>query len=194
MELVGDFHTHMNGNGVVNRWNNIVNLCRMAKNLGYNAISLGCHDYVCPMDLRKRAEQEFELTIIPAAEITTNGGHLLAYNIDYIPQDGWANNKNPLDVIYAIHMVHNLGGKAVMAHPYPKKFGWASRFEEVAHMLDGAEIANYKSFLREKIVEFEVVKKYPHLQLFRNSDCHPWEGDRMHPDFHTKIDSGWFDV
>ena len=187
-------HCHMNGNGPGQRWSNIQSLCVAAKSLGYEALYLGCHDFVCPKDLAKRAEDLYGLKIVRGAEITTDGGHLLAYNIDVIPLEGWADNKNPLEVNRAINLVHQLGGKAVMAHPYPsnKHFSWPNRFAEVVGKLDGAEIANYKSFVRDGVAEFEHVRKWSHLRLFRGSDCHPWEGDRLHPDWHTEIDIEWF--
>lgn len=193
MKLKADLHTHMNGNGQENRWNNIKFICENSIKLGYNAVYLGCHDYV-GSNFKSIVEEVYNLFVITGAEITTTGGHLLAYNIKNIPKDCWANNKNPVDINLVIDRVHDIGGKIVMAHPYPinKHFTWPNKFIDIVNKLDGAEIANYKSFLRDGIVEFDWIKQYRNLQLFRGSDCHPWEGDSMHKDYYTEIESNWF--
>jgi predicted metal-dependent phosphoesterase TrpH len=192
--LRGDFHCHMNGNGQHNRWSNIEALAKMALANGYNAIMLGCHDFVCPKDLAVRCTDTFGLTVVRGAEISTNGGHLLAYNLDKVPSYIHADNHHLVEIKFAVAVVKGLGGKTVMAHPYPKadRFPWANRFEEVAEKLDGAEIRNHKSYMRDKIVEFDHVRLHPHLKLFSGSDCHPWEGDTMESDYAMEIDRAWF--
>ena len=87
--------------------------------------------------LALRAEEEFDITVLRGAEITTDAGHLLAFNIDYIPHSCWANDKNPLDVYKAIRMIREQEGKAVMAHPYPKNmhFSWRERSSFVKTIL-----------------------------------------------------------
>ena len=191
--LIGDFHTHMNGNGIINRKNNIDFICKTSIDYGYNSVFIGCHDYV-GSEFKNYVEDIYKLIVICGAEVTTTAGHLLVYNIDKIPNNCHANNRNPLDIDKAIYEFRALGGKLVMAHPY-KKGRWVlekNGLETVAHSLDGIEIANYKSYVRDGIEEFSWVKKWEHLKLFRNSDCHPWEGDAMHNNYFTEINMDWF--
>ena len=193
--LTGDFHTHMNGNGRANRKINIDFICSTAINFGYNSVFIGCHDYV-GIEFKNYVEDIYNLIAICGAEITTTVGHLLVYNIDKIPNNCYANNKNPLDIDKAIYEFKVLGGKLVIAHPYENN-RWATEMnglERIIHKLDGAEITNLKSYLRDGIKEFSWIKKWKHLKLFRNSDCHPWEGDNMNIQYSTKINMDWFGV
>ena len=191
--LIGDFHTHMNGNGINNRKSNVDFICKSALELNYNAVFLGCHDY-SGSEFKAYVEDNYDLTAICGAEVTTTAGHILVYNIDLIPRDCWANNAHPVEAKYVITKFKDMGCKLVMAHPY-KISKWIldiESFYNVVYSLDGAEIRNYKSFLRDRVDEFSHIREYEHLKLFSSSDCHPWEGDIMHKDYYTEIELDWF--
>jgi len=170
MILKGDFHTHMNGDGIAHRWRNIQNLCYQAMFLGFNSIYLGCHDYVAT-EFKEKVEYETGLKVLLGAEITTTAGHILAYNITHIPKDCWANNVNPVDINKALDMIHSQEGKAVIAHPYqlvngiPKHWCHYDELVKIIDKFDGAEEANYKCFVKDGTVDFPWVRDYKHLKL-----------------------------
>lgn len=187
----GDFHTHMNGNGSENRWFNIETLCRKALRSSafpFDTLFLGCHDFVCPKDLAKRAQDQFGLSIVRGAEITTTIGHVLALNIDAIPEYGSADRHRPLDIDLALRMIHDLGGKAVLAHAWRCD---PTAIEQIAECLDGVEVLSLRDDHKHSIDRRDAPigsdAQYPWLVAFANSDCHPWEGDDMHPDYATSL-------
>ncbi|KKN18898.1 hypothetical protein LCGC14_0951180 [marine sediment metagenome] len=197
--MIGDFHTHMNGNGIGNRWANVKLICHYATELNYDTVFLGCHDFICPEYLIKKAEEEYGLNIIKGAEITTSVGHLLALNIEYIPEDCWANNKNPLNIFKAIEFIKHQKGKAVLAHPFGDtytvidKLGNKTELYDALKLIDGVEIASYRTLLSNKLEQFPYIPEYNGLTLFKNSDIHPWEkGSIMHRDYYTELDQDWF--
>lgn len=193
--MIGDFHTHMNGNGAINRWGNVKKICTSAKKLNYDVVFLGCHDHVCSKEMAESAREEFNIDIVRGAEISTNIGHLLALNIDHIPKDCWANNKNPLNIFKAISFIKKQGGRVVLAHPFRDNLDKyiSIDFYDSLEILDGIEIANYNAFLSTGVKTFPYISGYGSLKMFKNSDIHPWQKNSiMHKDFSTTIDLEWF--
>jgi predicted metal-dependent phosphoesterase TrpH len=179
-----DLHTHMNGNGSENRWANIARLAELLAEVGADGLMLGCHDWVCPPELIKRCEEEFGLTVIRGAEISTDAGHVLALGINEITGPIHGNQHNRVEVHAALREIHDLGGKAILAHPHQD---WKSqRLEEVRSEIDGVEIKNLKSLVRDGISEFTWFERDPDWLLTAGSDCHPWEGDGVSADFLTE--------
>jgi len=191
--LKGDFHTHMNGNGIENRRVNVETICQSALEFNFNTVFLGCHDYVA-INFKESMEDKYKLKVIPGAEITTTGGHLLALNIEYIPTECQADNEHPLDIYKAIEFIHEQGGKAVIVHPYNPKYGnflTKVRLENFVALIDGAEVENLRHYLTEGIWNFNWVKQWSHLKFFKGSDAHIWE-DHMHRAFYTEVEEEWF--
>lgn len=186
----------MNGNGPDNRWANLVMLAAMAKTTNKDGLMVGCHDWVCPLDMARRFQDTFGLKAIIGAEITTDGGHLLALNIPEITPPIHGSSHAPVEMIAAIEEIHRLGGKAVPAHPFSLdtsgRYGWPTRLLEVTDIIDGVEIRNYKALLRQRVTEFDWFERKPEWLLTAASDCHPWEGDILHPDFTTEVDLAYF--
>lgn len=87
-----------------------------------------------------------------------------------------------------VEEIHRLGGKAVLSHPFPHGTSFMNRLEDVWDLIDGVEISNYKALLRHQIRKFDWFVPKEGWILTSDSDCHPWEGDTMHPDFVTEID------
>ncbi|EQD46868.1 PHP domain protein, partial [mine drainage metagenome] len=66
--------------------------------------------------IRDLARAHPEFWFVPGVEISTSEGHLLAYGLSQDPPVG-----RPLEE--TIQWVHDLGGVAVMAHPYRRTHG-----------------------------------------------------------------------
>ena len=184
-----DLHTHMNGNGPENRLTNAMNLARMAKELGHDGLMLGCHDWVCPEPIAALVRERYGLVVVKGAEVTTDAGHMLALNIPEITEPIHGNNKRPVPGEEAIEEIHRLGGMAILSHPFPQghpEYPFPNRLSDVRDMIDGIEVMNYKALLRHQIKEFNWMDREIGWVLTVGSDCHPWEGDKMHKDYFTE--------
>lgn len=189
--LKGDFHTHMNGSGVINRWNNLKKICQKSFELGFNSVFLGCHDYV-GASFKDLVIDRYGLIPIPGAEITTNGGHILALNIEYIPDHCTADADKPADVFEVIEAIHQMKGRAILAHPHKDEI-YRVPIEKFAEQLDGAEVENLKHYMSHGVWNFEwIIKKYPNLKPFRVSDADIWNPYFfMHKNYYTEVEESW---
>lgn len=81
------------------------------------------------------------LDVIPAVEVSTTQGHLLAFGVREPPPPG-----DPLDVV---DEVHARGGLAVLSHPFdPLREHYSEELDALAEAVDGVEVANSRC-LRE---------------------------------------------
>lgn len=195
--MILDLHTHINGNGPMQRDANAITLARMATLLGLDGLMLGCHDWTAPRDLIERMRAMYpHLTFIKSAEITTDGGHLLALNIREITPAIHGDQHRPVECVAAIQEIQRQGGKAIMAHPFGHGHPWAYRLEEpaVADRLDGVEIRNGRSWRWHGIPAHNVdCEAHPNWLQSGGSDCHPWEpGEFIEAGFATDVDLAWF--
>jgi len=176
--IIGDFHTHINGGG--DRVQNARFLAKKAVESGFTHIALGCHEWICPMQLKQLIEFEFKIKVVRFAECWCEfDDHLLALNIG----DARFYTEKYKPIEWYIDYIHGIGGKAVLAHPDTQK-----TFERVKHLLDGVEIINGRSG------GYGYVKDSG-LQLFQNSDFHVWEDDKdSYGKLHTILDDNWFGI
>ncbi|MFC6960929.1 PHP domain-containing protein [Halocatena marina] len=76
-----------------------------------------------------------ELTVISGVEVSTTQGHLLALNVEEPPPQG-----DPLSVI---EHVHDLGGVAILSHPFDRlREHYASNLDAIAAAVDAIEVRN----------------------------------------------------
>lgn len=91
-------------------------------------------------DTMKNVERVCELApptldVIGGVEVTTTEGHLLALGVDETPL-----RSDPLSVIEAIH---NLGGLAVLSHPFDTlREHFDTDIDTIAYEVDGIEVVN----------------------------------------------------
>jgi predicted metal-dependent phosphoesterase TrpH len=85
-------------------------LVRLARKAGLDGVAITDHNAVGGIrEAEDAAGRDF--LVIPAVEISTRSGHVLAYGVrEVIPRD--------LSVADTVHRVEALGGVAVAAHPY----------------------------------------------------------------------------
>ena len=75
------------------------------------------------------------LDVIPGVEVTTTHGHLLALDVDEVPE-----GHSPRKVIESIH---DMGGVAVLSHPFDRlRQYYDADLPEIAAAADGVEVTN----------------------------------------------------
>ncbi|MFQ5759003.1 MAG: PHP domain-containing protein [Candidatus Bathyarchaeia archaeon] len=105
-----------------------------SKRRGLDGVAITDHDTV---DGALRLLRKTDLIIIPGVEITTSGGHILAFNITKsIPS-----NLRPSETIQRIH---EAGGIAAVAHPVTLIRGWRST--DTILNFDAVEVINSSTF------------------------------------------------
>lgn len=87
--------------------NPIGSILKRMDRMGLDGVALTDHDRFDPKRIRRLNEQH-ERTFIPAQEVTTDVGHVLAYFIESAVAPG-------RDVVEVIEQIHDQGGMAVLA-------------------------------------------------------------------------------
>ena len=111
-----DLHTHTRPLS----WDSYLepdDLIERSKAAGLDGICLSEHDYFWkPEDVRELAKRH-DYLVLPAIEINTDDGHILAYGLD--------------TYVYGMHRSHELahhieqaGGAMIAAHPYRRQMPW----------------------------------------------------------------------
>ncbi len=92
-------------------------LVERSKAAGLDGICLSEHDYFWKPDDVAQLAKRHEYLVLPAIEINTDDGHILAYGLD--------------KYVYGMHRSHELahhieqaGGAMVAAHPYRRQMPW----------------------------------------------------------------------
>ena len=111
---------------------------KKAKDRGLSAIAISDHDNIEASFLAQKIASEFNILIIPAAEITSKEGHILAYGIK-------ENIQPLLSAKETIEKIHKQNGLAVAAHPFFHQginaFYQPKRRKQVKFLnLDGLEV------------------------------------------------------
>ena len=104
-----------------------------AKAKGLGCIAIADHN---AFEAYEEASKYEGIIVIPAEEVSSSEGHILAYGIDRLIPRGKG-------VLETIDMIHDAGGIAVAAHPYR---WWSGLGEEnVVNEFDAIEIHNARS-------------------------------------------------
>ncbi|MEA4977801.1 MAG: PHP-associated domain-containing protein [Methanomassiliicoccaceae archaeon] len=117
-----------------------VTIVDVAVERGIGCIAITDHNSFEAYDLIK---DDGRLIVIPGEEVSSKGGHILAYGIDRQIQKG-------LSIIETIEAIHDAGGIAFAAHPYR----WWSGLGEQAVLdnpFDGIEAANSRSYNKDNL-------------------------------------------
>lgn len=107
---------------------------RAARRAGLDGIAVTDHDTLSNVEAVREAAPP-ELTVIPAVEVTTTEGHLLALDVREAPP-----RADPLTVV---DDVHDQGGVAVLSHPFDRwRQYYRSDLSDLAAAVDAVEAVN----------------------------------------------------
>jgi len=117
----------------------IPDILRRARELGFGAIAIADHNTVeGAIEAMDIAE---DIIILPAIEISSREGHIIAYNIiEEIPRD--------LSVAETIRRIHDAGGIAVAPHPY-RMWSGLGEIAVIENDFDAIEAMNGRSTDRD---------------------------------------------
>lgn len=172
-----DFHIHCKHSH--DAFSSIEKIVQSAIENKLNVIALTDHDTIKGgLKLVEYLKKHPELPIkgIPGVERTVEGGtHVLCLGIT---QDIKANT-----IRGVMKEVKELGGITCLAHPFRTDTGFFYNKEHrnsftdedekyVMENIDLVEVANSKSFFKNKEKLFKLIEKYPHIRLLASSDAH----------------------
>jgi predicted metal-dependent phosphoesterase TrpH len=136
----------------------IIARCR---ELGIGAVAISDHNTFEAHQERKRSPSE--PIIIPAVEVTSEGGHILALGVkELVPRD--------LSVGETIEHIHAAGGIAVAVHPYRRWSGLGER-NVTDYMFDAVEVANGRSKRSGNVAAKKLAQKLGLIEV-GGSDAH----------------------
>jgi hypothetical protein len=138
-----------------------------AKHAGMQGIAITDHDTMDGYKLAKPLAKKVGIILIPAVEITTPLGDILAYGVEEMPEGG---------VTEILDKIHEVGGVAAIAHPFVGFFqvSFAEIMETIKHKIDAIEIYNAMSPLEANVKAMELAKKI-NLPGIGGSDAHHHE-------------------
>ncbi len=125
-----DLHVHSRHSG--DNHQSVKGIIEACKRAGILAVAVADHNSMAGTREAMRLAHD-DLIVIPAMEVTTEEGHVVAYNISEEVKRG-------LPVAEAIDRIHSQGGMAVAAHPYRMRTGLgedvvrANRFDAIEGM------------------------------------------------------------
>jgi len=137
----------------------VIEACR---HLGIGAVAIADHNSLAgSREARKLAPEG--LIVVPAMEVTTEDGHVLAYNITEEVKRG-------LSVADTIDRIRSQGGMAVAAHPYRMRTGLG---EDVvrSHRFDAIEGMNARSTSKGNAKALDLANSLG-LPITGGSDAH----------------------
>jgi predicted metal-dependent phosphoesterase TrpH len=111
-------------------------LVKRCTELGIKAVAITDHNTMAAHSETKSFAGE-SLIIVPAVEITAEGGHILAYGIEGEVPRG-------LSVAETIEKIHRVGGIAVAPHPY-RRFSGLGEDNVRENHFDAIEVINGRS-------------------------------------------------
>jgi len=138
-------------------------ILKQARRLGLDGLCIADHNTIAGSLEARKIASEFKLIVVSGMEISSSGGHILAYGIsEGIPRD--------LDPAETRDRIHSQGGMAVVPHPY--RF-WSGLGEEATLALkpDAVETVNAHSTVRENMLAGKLAKRMG-LPRTAGSDSH----------------------
>jgi len=132
--MKADLHIHTNYSG--DNGQRLEEIFREAERIGLGAVGIADHNTIeGAMKAMKMAPEG--LIVVPAIEITSSDGHILAYNVERDVPRGRS-------VAETIDIIHSLGGIAVAAHPFRIWSGLGSK-EVRRNKFDAVEVLNARN-------------------------------------------------
>ncbi|MGB0128520.1 MAG: PHP domain-containing protein [Rhodocyclaceae bacterium] len=160
-------HSHDN-------WLEPLDLVRRAKQLGLDGVVITEHhsyEASAPVEEIGRGEG---LLVLRGLEISTNGGHMLAFGV---VDDGWNvwGRNNYLPLVEVIERIADLGGITVPAHPF-REIGLTSLLEGLLDLtgIAGVETHNGSNLLSDNDLALQAARQMG-LATLGGSDCHKVE-------------------
>ena len=158
--MKADLHIHTHHSG--DNEQRLEEIFLMAKRLGLGAIGVTDHNTL-KGGLEAKAAAPPDLLVIPAVEVTSEEGHILAYNVsEDVPRGRTAAE--------TIDIIHQLGGIAVAAHPYRMWSGLGSTVI-LRSSFDAIEVMNGRN-TREGNRKAMMLAERAHLPVTGGSDAH----------------------
>lgn len=174
--ILGDLHIHsVYSNGYFHNlppWvaSTPEEILKKAKERGLKVVAIADHDSLEGSRQAVKIAEKYGLITIPACEVTSADGHILAYSIKKeIPKK--------LSALETIKMIHDQGGLAVAAHPFrvrPWLFNGIGLNQLVFRLpLDGLEVANAGISLKENNEALKAIKAHGlKMAQLGGSDAH----------------------
>lgn len=135
-----------------------------ARRRGLDGIAVTNHDTVEGYEAVVEHAGE-DLDVIRGCEVTTTQGHLLALGVSSSPEPG-----DPLAVTEA---VHDLGGVAVLSHPFDRfREYYDDGLEDLARTVDAVEVVNSRCVLERFNRRARRYAEAHRLPLTGGSDAH----------------------
>ncbi len=130
-----------------------------AKEVGLGCIAVSDHN---EWDAYGELKDNGEIIVIPAEEVSSSEGHILAYGISSKIESG-------LSIIETINAIHAAGGIAIAAHPYRWVTGIGAK--NVTDDFDGVEAFNARSMAGANFKCTRLAKKFGKI-ITAGSDAH----------------------
>jgi predicted metal-dependent phosphoesterase TrpH len=151
-------HTHHSGDNE----QNLEDIFVSAKRLGLDVIGITDHNTL-KGGTEAKAQAPPGLIVIPAVEVTSEDGHILAYNVsEDIPRGR--------SVAETIALIHQAGGIAVAAHPYRMWSGLGSKVI-LRNRFDAIEAINGRNTIDSNRKAIALAER-AHLPVVAGSDAH----------------------
>lgn len=169
---LADLHIHSRHSiePKIHLWNlkrmTIEKILRKAKERGLSAIAIADHDNLEASFLAEKIAEKYNLMIIPAVEISSKDGHILAYGVK-------KNIKPKNSALATIEEIHAQGGLAVAAHPYmPQGLNNFFSFKKRRYLkllpIDGVEVISCATSSSQA----KRIAKVLNLAVIGGSDAH----------------------
>lgn len=129
-------------------------ILKQARKLGLEGLCIADHNTIAGSLEARKIASEFKLIVVSGMEISSSGGHILAYGIsEGIPRD--------LSPEETLERIHAQGGMAVVPHPY--RF-WSGLGEAATLRIkpDAVETFNAHSTARENMLAGKLAKRMSH--------------------------------
>jgi len=147
MKLKLDLHIHTNcSDGTASPEEVVIR----AKEIGLDGLAISDHDRMNGLERAEKIAKKIDILLIPAVEITTPHGDILALGIREIPKG---------NVIEILNKIHKMGGIAVLAHPYAGYLrGSFTSNHKLLNMFDAIEIYNAMTPLEKNLMAMELAR------------------------------------
>jgi predicted metal-dependent phosphoesterase TrpH len=136
----------------------------LAKQAGMDGIAITDHDTMEGYEEAKKFAKKIGIILIPAVEITTALGDILAYGVTKMPEG---------TIVEIFDKIHAEGGAAAIAHPYAsfRQINFHEIIDTIKHNIDAIEIYNAMTPLEDNVKAMELAKKTG-LPGIGGSDAH----------------------